>query len=181
VPLLEILGARHAEAARIAVGAIAVIVVVGVLNTYIGAFAKLGAALARDGDLPRWMRGGAEAGGVPRRALGVVAVLMVVDFSALLLLRLDLEPLILLQTSCMVAVYAAAVLAAVRLLARRSLARAVAIVSLVLTAGLVLLAGAHLVLAVALAGAALAVTLARRRRPAGRCSEAMEVPLDRAP
>jgi amino acid efflux transporter len=165
VPLLDILGARNAQAARMAVGLVAVVVVVGVLNTYVGAFAKLGAALGRDGDLPRGMRRGAEAGDVPRVALAVVAALMLVDFSVLLLVRLDLEPLILLQTSCMVAVYVAAVLSAVRLLPRRSTGRRIAALSLVLTVGLVILAGIHLALAVALAVAALGVTLARRWRP----------------
>lgn len=167
VPLLQVLTAGHAPAARVAVGAVAVIVVVGVLNTYVGAFAKLGAALGRDGDLPRSMRGGAEAGGVPRVALGVVGVLVLVDIAALLLMRLDLEPLILIQTSCMVAVYAAAVLSAVRLLRARSVGWWIALVSLVLTGGLLILAGVHLVLAAALAGAAFAVTVLRRWRRSG--------------
>ena len=50
---------------KLALGTIAAIVVVGVLNAYLPAFANLGASLGRDGHLPRWFARGAEAGQVP--------------------------------------------------------------------------------------------------------------------
>ena len=65
---------------RVAVAVVAGIVTLGVLGAYVGAFAKLGASLGRDGDLPRWVAQRAQPGGVPRRALLVVAGLAALYF-----------------------------------------------------------------------------------------------------
>src|SRR5690606_38651966 len=69
VPLLDIVTVLAPGVGPVAVATVAGIVALGVLNLYLGAFAKLAASLGRDGDLPGWLAAGAESGGVPRRAL----------------------------------------------------------------------------------------------------------------
>jgi amino acid efflux transporter len=164
VPLLDLVAATAPGIGPVFVAVIAAVVALGVLNAYVGAFAKLGASLGRDGDLPRWLARGAESGGIPRRSLLVVGLLATVYLIALVVAGLDLTPFILIHTSCMVAVYALGMAAAVRLLARWSLGWWLAIVSCVLVIGLLLLAGANLVIPAALAVVALIVTLVKRRK-----------------
>ena len=162
VPLVDLVATTTPEGGPAIVAAIATVVAVGVLNAYLGAFAKLGAALGRDGDLPKWLADGAESGGIPRRALVVVGVLVAGYLTALVVNDLDLTPFILIHTSCMVAVYALGMIAAVRLLDRYSLGWWLAVVSVVLVAGLVVLAGPNLLVPAVLAAAALLVTLIKR-------------------
>ncbi|HJX85999.1 MAG TPA: amino acid permease, partial [Gemmatimonadales bacterium] len=99
VPLLDLVATTAPGIGPAFVAAVATVVSLGVLNTYLGAFAKLGASLGRDGDLPRWFAAGAETGGIPRRSLAVVAVLALVYFAALIGEGLDLTPFILIHTS----------------------------------------------------------------------------------
>jgi amino acid efflux transporter len=164
VPLLDLVATTAPGIGPASVAAVATVVSLGVLNTYLGAFAKLGASLGRDGDLPRWFAAGAETGGIPRRSLAVVAVLALVYLGALIGEGLDLTPFILIHTSCMISVYALGMLAAVRLLERWSVGWWLAVVSCVLVAGLLVLAGVNLAIAAGLALAALVVTVVQRRR-----------------
>jgi amino acid efflux transporter len=166
VPLLALVSTTAPGVGPAFVAVIAAVVALGVLNAYLGAFAKLGASLGRDGDLPHWLAQGSEAGGVPRRSLVVVAVLAGGYLTALVLTGLDLTPFILVHTTCMVAVYAFGMVAAVRILDRFSVGWWLAVVSVVLVAGLVVLAGQHLIIPAALALAALAVTVVRSVRSA---------------
>lgn len=168
VPLVELVATTLPGIGPALVAGIATVVAVGVLNAYLGAFAKLGASLGRDGDLPRWLAKGAESGGVPRRSLLVVAALVLIYFVALVITGLDLTPFILIHTSCMVAVYALGMLAAVRLLERWSLGWWLAVVSVVLVAGLAVLAGASLLVAAILAVAAIIVTIVRKGQSRAR-------------
>ena len=162
VPLLDLVATTAPGAGRIIVATIAAVVALGVMNAYLGAFAKLGAALGRDGDLPRWISVGSEAGGIPRRSLAVVAALIVGYLSALVITGLELTPFILIHTSCMVAVYALGMIAAVRMLDRYSLGWWFAVVSIVLVAGLLILAGTSLLVPALLAAAAIVVTFAKK-------------------
>lgn len=164
VPLLDLVATTAPGVGPAAVAVIAGIVSLGVLNTYLGAFAKLGASLGRDGDLPRWMASGAESGGIPRRSLLVVGLLIGVYFVALSLAGLDLAAFILIHTSCMVAIYALGMWAAVRLLERWSVGWWMAVVSCVFVVGLLMLAGIHLLVPAGLAIAAILVTAAKRMR-----------------
>jgi amino acid efflux transporter len=170
VPLLDLVASGAPGVGPAAVAVIAAVVALGVLNLYLGAFAKLGASLGRDGDLPKWMAAGAESGGIPRRSLAVVAGVVVVYLSALVVVGLDLTPFILIHTSCMIAIYVLGMTAAVRLLDRWSVGWWLAVVSVVLVAGLVVLAGWSLLAPVGLGFAATLVTVVRawrRRRTLG--------------
>jgi amino acid efflux transporter len=167
VPLLDLVAASTFGVGPVLVAAIAAIVALGVLNVYIGAFAKLAASLGRDGDLPAWLAPGAESGGVPRRALALVAGLVVVYFGLMLANGMELTPFILTHTSSMVAIYVLGMIAAVRLLRTRSTGWWLAVVSVLLTTGLLLLAGVFLLMPAALAVVAVLVgALPGRRLPA---------------
>ncbi|MFB2599543.1 amino acid permease [Herbiconiux sp. P17] len=164
VPLLDLVARTAPAWGKYVVASIAGIVALGVLNTYVAALAKLGASLGRDRHLPHWFGKGAEAGGVPRRALALVALIVAAYFTAFVVTGGDLKPFILIHTSSMVAVYALGVVAALRLLPRFGVGWWLAAVSTVLVAGLLLLAGANLLVPLVLAVAAVLVTLVQRVR-----------------
>jgi amino acid efflux transporter len=169
VPLIDLVAMTAPGVGPIVVAVIAVVVAVGVLNAYIPAFANLAASLGRDGHLPRFLAKGAADGEVPRRAILFTAVLALGYFCVMwLALDLDLEPFILIHTSSMVAVYVLGMIAAVRLLERFSIGWWMAVISVALVAGLLVLAGANLLVPAVLAVAAIVVTIVQRRRSAPR-------------
>lgn len=168
VPLVDLVAVTVPGIGPVLVAIVAAIVTVGVLNAYLPAFGKLGAALGRDGDLPRFFAKGAEDGAVPRRALVLTGALMAVYFGFALVLELDLAPFILIHTSNMVAIYAAGMLAATLLLRRWSVGWWLAVVATVLSAGLLLLAWQNLFVPLALAAASVVVTIVRRARARSR-------------
>lgn len=163
VPLIDLVDTALPGAGRIGVTVIAVIVALGVMNAYAAAFAKLGASLGRDGDLPHWFGAGAEQGGVPRRALLLVAGLGLAYMTAAWLTGGHLEVFVLIHTSSMVAVYALGMVAAFRLLERYSAGWWMAVVAGAMVAGLLLLAGTALVVPLLLGLAAVVVAGVKRR------------------
>lgn len=167
VPLIELVSVAMPAAGPLIVGGIATLVVFGVLNAYMPAFANLTASLARDRHLPRWFAKGSEAGEVPRRALLLVAVVILGYWAVFFGFGLELQTYILIHTSAMVAIYTIGMVAAVLLLERFSLGWWLAVVSVVLTAGLLVLAGVYLVVAAALAILAVLVTVIRKVRARG--------------
>jgi amino acid efflux transporter len=164
VPLLDLVETTAPGIGSVLVAIVAAIVCVGVVNAYLPAFGKLGAALGRDGDLPKFFAKGAADGEIPRRALALTGVLIIVYFSLTLLNRLDLTAFILIHTSNMVAIYTAGMLAATLLLRRWSFGWWLAVVATIMTAGLLVLAWANLVVPLVLAVAAVIVTVVRRLR-----------------
>jgi amino acid efflux transporter len=164
VPLLSLAAAVAPGFGPPAVGAVAAIVALGVMNSYLAAFGKLGASLAENRDLPRWLAPGAEPGGVPRRALLLTFVIAVGYTSLALATGSDVETFILIHTSNMVAIYAAGMVAAVLILPRRTPGWWMALVAAVLAVALLVLAGANLIPAALLAVCAVGVTLWRRMR-----------------
>jgi amino acid efflux transporter len=164
VPLLDLVETTAPGIGSVLVAIVAAIVTVGVVNAYLPAFGKLGAALGRDGDLPRFLAKGAADGEVPRRALALTGVLITVYFGLMLMNDLDLTGFILIHTSNMVAIYAAGMVAATMLLRRWSLGWWLAVVATIMTAGLLALAWQNLIVPLVLAIAAVLVTVIRRLR-----------------
>ena len=162
VPLLELVSTAPFGVGPLFVAVIAAVVALGVLNVYIGAFAKLGASLGRDGDLPRWMTPGVESGGIPRHSLIVVAGLTGTYFVVMVSQGLPLTAFILIHTSSMVAIYALGMIAAVRLLETGSVGWWLAVLSVLLTAGLLVLAGPNLIVPALLAAVAFVVRAGKR-------------------
>ncbi len=167
VTLLELVAQTAPGVGPVIITAIALVVCLGVLNTYAGAFAKLGASLGRDGDLPRWFAQGAEPGGIPRRALAVTAIVEALYCGAALVIG-DLTPLILVHTACMICVYLLGMVAATRLLDRFSLGWWMAVVSILLVLALMALAGWALLVPLFFVVVSLLVKLVKNRAPVPR-------------
>ncbi|MBW9093809.1 amino acid permease [Microbacterium jejuense] len=164
VPLLALADAVAPGVGRTAVGVVAAIVVLGVLNSYLAAFGKLGASLAANRDLPRVLAPGAEAGGIPRRALLLFFVIAMSYLAIALATGGQVQTFILIHTSNMVSIYAVGMIAATLILPRFTAGWFMAAVAAVLSVGLLFLAGANLLPAAALALAAIVVTVWRRLR-----------------
>ena len=179
VPLLDLVETTAPGIGQVLVAIVAAIVTLGVMNAYLPAFGKLGAALGRDGDLPRFFAKGAADGQVPRRALALTGVLILGYFGLMLLNDLDLTGFILIHTSNMVAIYAAGMLAATLLLKRWSFGWWLAVVATIMTAGLLVLAWQNLLVPLVLALAAVAVTVVRRLR--GRATIHADAPMSGDP
>ncbi|WP_344493534.1 APC family permease [Nonomuraea monospora] len=114
VPLTDMLLIGLGPAARPVTGVVAVLLTFGAVNTYIAGAARLGAALAADGALPRWFARGGAPGETPFRSLGLVLVLSV----PVLVWATDLDLLMRATSACLAAVTSAGVAAAVRMLPR---------------------------------------------------------------
>jgi amino acid efflux transporter len=168
VPLVTLAAGAAPGVGPVVVGAAAGIVSLGVLNSYLAAFGKLGASLAVTHDLPRFLAPGAEAGGVPRRALLLTFCVALAYIGAAVATGGDLQTFILIHAGNMVSIYAAGMIAALRILPRRTPGWYMALVAAVLSVALLALNIAHLAPAVVLALAAVAVTLWQRRRRARR-------------
>ncbi len=162
-PLVALAEAVAPGVGRVLVGVAAGIVALGVLNSYLAAFGKLGASLAVTGDLPKMFAPGAEAGGVPRRALLLTFAVALAYFGAAVATGGNLETFILIHTGNMVSIYAAGMIAALRILPRRTPGWWMALVAAALSVLLLALNVSHLAPAALLAVAAVAVTLWRRR------------------
>lgn len=167
VPLIDLVAVTLPGVGPAIVAGIAVIVVIGVLNVYVPAFGNLAASLGRDGHFPRWFAQGAQPGAVPRRGLLLTIALCLGYTVVRFAFDIDLEVFVLVHTSSMVAVYLLGMVAAVRLLERFSVGWWMAVISVVLVAGLVVLAGANLLIPGALALVAVLVTLVTRRTRRG--------------
>jgi amino acid efflux transporter len=170
-PLGELLAAGLGGNARVMAAAAALLLTLGAMNAYYAGAAKLGAALGRDGAFPGWLTRGSLAGEVPRRSLTVLSGLAMAVLLVALSTGVGPPPLVSLTTGLFVAVYAVGVAAAIRLLPRRSTARAAAVVAFAVVAGLLVLSGGYLVWPLLVTGGALLhLRLSRRRRACGRAA-----------
>lgn len=165
-PLGDLMAAGLGGNARALAAAAALPLTLGVLNAYYSGAAKLGAALARDGAFPGWFARGSQAGAVPRRSLALLSGLAMAVLLVAVALDAGPSPLVYLTTGLFVAVYVIGVAAAVRLLPRRSKARAAAITSLLVVAVLLVMYGPYLGWPLLVTAAAL-LYLRHRRRSAG--------------
>ncbi|MCP2340725.1 APC family permease [Actinomadura rupiterrae] len=163
VPLTLLLQDGIGQAAKplTAVAAIALSFVA--MNTYIAGGGRLGAALARDGALPRALARGADAGQVPHRSLVVLEVISGAVAAAALAFDLGLDPLMRATSACLAAVTLVGVAAAVRLLPRGR-SRALALTATVFVGVVALSCGFYLAIPAAVA---LAVVLTVRPEPPG--------------
>ncbi|MEV4344465.1 amino acid permease [Actinoplanes sp. NPDC049596] len=138
-PLADLLSIGIGRAGGAVGTGVAVLLTLGVMNTYQASAAKLGAALGRDAALPRWLAPGSESGGVPVRSVLIVAALAGTALLTVVIFgHADPEPLVLLTTGAFVTVYVLGSAAALRLLPRRSWGWRSALISV--TASVLLLA-----------------------------------------
>ncbi len=158
-PLSDLLATAVGEGARPAMAVVAVLLTVATINTYFAGAAEMGASLARDRSLPAFLAARSGPGGVPRRALGFVALLGLATTAVLAILERDTDTTLLFTTGTFSLVYLVGTAAAVRLL--RGWGRAAAVVSVLASAGLVAMTGWVVLLPAAVGG--LGVLWARTR------------------
>jgi amino acid efflux transporter len=176
-PLGELLATAFGGNARSLAAAAALLLTFGAMNAYYAGAAKLGAALGRDGALPRWLARGSLAGEIPRRSLGVNAALSFAALLAVVAASVGPQPLVLLTTGSFVTVYALGVAAAIRLLPRGNKGRTAAMVSLAAVLALLVMTGPYLAWPLVVTAAALLyLHLTKRRRPLPAIKELSSLP-----
>lgn len=153
-PVTALLATRLATGGGLIAAALAVMVTVGNANAYLAGLAELGAEMGRTGRGPRWLAGH-PGSGIPRRSLAVVTLQASISLGLVAAFGWSTEHLVLLTAASQVAVYAAGLIAALRLLPRRSGGWWAAAVSLPPIAVLGLLSGWYLLAPAGLAVAAL--------------------------
>ncbi len=130
VPLADLISVGFGRAGRDATAVLAVALTMGTMNVYVGATAKLAAALAEEGSLPRWFAGDSERT-IPRRPLYVYAPIALAGISLVLAGVVTTSGLVRGTSACFISVYVLALLSAVRILDGR--VRVAAAVSLALS------------------------------------------------
>ena len=142
-PLSDLMAIALGEQARVVTAVVAVLLTVGAMNAYYAGGSRLGAALARDGALPRWLAKGGEAGQVPRRSIALVTTSSMLSLVVAVVLDLGLTPLMLLATGCFTLVYVLGTASALRLLPRGSRAWWTALVAHASVVALLVVNGLH--------------------------------------
>jgi amino acid efflux transporter len=165
VPLADLVGVGFGRAGRDTTAVLAVALTMGTMNVYMGGAAKLAAALAQQGALPRRLAGDATRS-IPRRPLLVLAVVGTLVLLALGAGFSSASDLVRATSACFVAVYLLSLASAVRIL--EGWTRAAAIVSLALVAVVAFFSQAFLLVPLAAALLALVARAASRRRARGR-------------
>ena len=163
-PLSDLMAIALGEQARVVTAVVAVLLTIGAMNAYFAGGSRLGAALARDGALPR-MAGPGRRGRrgaapqhrsrrrSPRRSRS----------SSPSCLDLGLTPLMLLATGCFTLVYVLGTASALRLLPRGTVAWWTALVAFVSVAALLVVNGVHALWALGLAVLSLGYRSGARR------------------
>jgi amino acid efflux transporter len=162
-PLSSLLVLSLGGAARPVMTIVAVLLTVGTMNSYFAGAARLGAALARDGSLPRWL----DQRGEPRRALLVTTVLGLGTLGVMAVTGASTERTLLITTGTFSVAYLVATTAAVRLLPARTWGRRAAVVSALASVALVASTGWPVLVPIAVGCAGIAWSLARRRTGGG--------------
>jgi amino acid efflux transporter len=141
VPLADLIAVGFGRTGRDATAVLAVALTMGTMNVYIGGGAKLAAALAEDGALPRWLAEGAPRS-VPRRPLALIAIPAVALLAALVAGIGSTGGLVRATSACFVCVYLLAIGSAVRIL--DGAGRAAALIALALIAAVAVFSSFYL-------------------------------------
>ncbi|WP_020141937.1 APC family permease [Terracoccus sp. 273MFTsu3.1] len=163
-PLSDLMAIALGEQARVVTAVVAVLLTVGAMNAYYAGGSRLGAALARDGALPRWLAQGGEAGQVPRRSIALVTAGSMLSLVLAVVLDLGLTPLMLLATGCFTLVYVLGTASALRLLPRGARGWWTALVAHASVVVLLVVNGAHALWALGLVVLSLAYQSRSRRQ-----------------
>lgn len=119
VPLADLVSVGFGGVGRDATAVLAVALTMGTMNVYIGGTAKLTAALAEEGALPRRLAGDAHRS-VPHRPLAAITVAALAVLTALIAGVGSTSDLIRATSACFIAVYLLALASAFRILSGRT-------------------------------------------------------------
>jgi amino acid efflux transporter len=167
-PLSDLMAIALGDQGRIVTAVVAVLLTIGAMNAYFAGGSRLGAALARDGALPRALARGGDAGEVPRRSIALVTVTSALSLVVAVVQGIGLTPLMLLATGCFTLVYVLGTASALRLLPRGTVAWWTALVANASVTALLVVNGVHALWALGLAVLSLgyrSVVRAWERRP----------------
>ena len=162
VPILALINQVAPGIGSVVIAAVAGVMSFGVVNAYFAGAGKLGSALGRDGDLPRFFAKGSLPDEVPRRALVLMFLISSVSLTVMSVQDFRLDQILALQVSGMVCIYVLGMIAATRILPRWSLSWWVAVVAVPLTSVLLVAAGANLLYPLGGALAAIIVGIVKR-------------------
>lgn len=162
VPLADLIAVGFGRAGRDATAVLAVALTMGTMNVYVGGCAKLMAALAQEGALPRGLAADAHRS-VPRRPLALLAAAGVLFLGGLLAGVSTTDDLVRATSACFIAVYALALLSAARILSGR--VRTAAAVTFVLVLVVAAFSSWFLLVPAVAAVAALAIRRSLDREP----------------
>jgi amino acid efflux transporter len=135
VPLADLIAVGFGRAGRDATAVLAVALTMGTMNVYVGGAAKLAAALAHDGALPRFIGAGPRERSIPRRPLVAIGIVGSVILVALVAGVGSTDDLVRATSACFVAVYVLALGSAVRILDGGGRVAAAIALALVLVVG----------------------------------------------
>jgi amino acid efflux transporter len=174
VPLSALLEVSVGGAASGVTATLAAMLTLGTMNAYLAGASRLGAALARDGALPPWLAKGNAPGEVPRRSLGLLAVLATAVSVIAVVVKADLGHIMLAASACFLAVTVAGLIAGVKLLPGGRPVWWGAVFAAAAMGAVLLFSGPFLAVPLVLALIAMLYTRLSRSVPATR-------PLDREP
>jgi amino acid efflux transporter len=143
VPLADLVSVGFGRVGRDTTAVLAVALTMGTMNVYLGGGAKLAAALAKTGVMPRWLGRGAERT-VPIRPLALFSVAGAAILVALAAGLVGPTDLIRATSSLFVAVYVLTIASALRVL--RGRARVAAIAAVIMVAAVALFSGWYVVI-----------------------------------
>ena len=131
VPLADLISVRFGRIGRDATAVLAVALTMGTMNVYLAGAAKLSAALAQSGALPRWVAADAYRS-VPRRPLAVIAAVGMTLLAGLAVGIGSASDLVRATSALFIGVYALAIVSAIRILDGRIRLAAVSALAAVL-------------------------------------------------
>lgn len=161
VPLADLMAVGFGEAGRATTAVLALVLTMGTMNVYTGAWSKLTEALAKARALPGWLGNGTPRE-IPRRPLVVLGVTCAGLLGVLAAGFMTPDGLIRATSACFIAVYVLALGAAARLLTGRQ--RAAAVVALVLVCVVGVFSAGYLLVAAVAAALAIAVRRSAARK-----------------
>ena len=118
MPLSLLLTKGIGDAGPVVTAIVAGLLALGSMTSYLAGASRLGAALARDGALPSWLAKGNRPGEVPRRSLGLLALLSLCVSIWAISTGAELGSIMLAASACFIAVTVAGLIAGIRLLPR---------------------------------------------------------------
>jgi amino acid efflux transporter len=158
VPISALLQQGIGSAAKPATAILAAMLTFGTMNAYLAGGSRLGAALARDGALPDWLAKGSGPGQIPRRSLGLLAVLCGVVSIVAVGAGVRLGTIMVAASACFLAVTVAGLIAGVKLLPVGRMVWFGAVIAAMVMGVVLLFSGISLLVPATLAAGALLYT-----------------------
>lgn len=167
-PLVEMAQTMFGKAGRVFTGVLAAVICLGTMNAYVAGLSRLGYAMSRDGDLPRFLSRLDPATGTPTRSVLFQFLLNCSALSVQIFFHLPLRYFFVVSNVAFLVLYILGCVSVARLLRGRRGAVAAAYGSAAVCAAMLPFAGGALLYPSIVAVSALAVILFKRGERRGR-------------